>query len=367
MGAAAALGSTGRKFDSQSNLRKLNVSDVSEVSPRDIYMRLCACRDFEIKLQWERAVFLTAFLIACFAGYGSFLLSVGQHGCGESNFSPLVINGIFITLTFVGVVLSLLWILMAKGSKAWYEHYEQAIAAFAKMSGSQDNASGTQGNADGDQVNAGGSKEKSGTAQGATTNSVPEYMMAHRWYDMPDIERCAMSNSVFCLKGGAYSVSKIVIAIGICSLLIWGTLFLVHCGVAVSGPISRWCESSDWLKIVSVTALVIIALFLAWLALYSLTRILGSGYLEKVKVFLPKHVSDLKKEAWTPQCGPVKEWISHQPEDKRARRYVLVEEKRTVVYDRSTGYEEMPPNLPTDVKVFRMGNGLFSLRQDEEV
>ena len=157
--------------------KKVDFSDVSTVSLRDIYMRLCACRDFEIKLQWERAVFLTAFLIACFAGYGSFLLSVHQHGAGGGNFSSFVTNGIFITLTFVGVALSFLWILMAKGSKAWYEHYEQAITAFAKKH---------------------------------ATKEVPEYMMAHRWYDMPYIDRSPMSNCVFNFKGGAYSVSKII-------------------------------------------------------------------------------------------------------------------------------------------------------------
>ncbi len=315
--------------------KKVDVNDVPKVSPRDIYMRLCACRDFEIKLQWERAVFLTAFLIACYAGYGSFLLSVHQHGCGAGNFSSLVINGIFITLTFVGVVLSLLWILMAKGSKAWYEHYEQAITAFAR-------------------------RYSDGTAIGK--DNVPECMMAHRWYDMPDIERSAMSNGVFRLKGGAYSVSKIVIAIGICSLVIWGTLFLVHCGVAVSGPISKWCESCDWLKIVGVIALVIIV----WLTLYLLTRILGSGYLRKVNVFLPEQVSDLKKESWTSQSVSVKEWIDHQPENSKARRYVLVEKNRIVIYDRSKGYEGMPADILLDIKMLGMGNGLFSLRKDEE-
>ena len=48
---------------------------ISEMSPsklsvRDIYLRLCACLDREIELVWKRATFLTAFLIAAFAGYG---------------------------------------------------------------------------------------------------------------------------------------------------------------------------------------------------------------------------------------------------------------------------------------------------------
>ena len=232
--------------------KKVDVNDVSKVSPRDIYMRLCACRDFEIKLQWERAVFLTAFLIACFAGYGSFLLSVHQHGVGAGNFSPLVVNGVFIALTFVGVVLSLLWILMAKGSKAWYEHYEQAIAAFA--------------------INH------------PVANVSPD-MLSHSWYKMSGIKRDSFSNSVFSFTGGRYSVSKIVIAIGICSFVTWSVLFLIHLGIVFWGPVNGWeiLKGWDWVKVrkplgyccVSVVTLIDVPLALA--------QCLKSGYLNDVQ------------------------------------------------------------------------------------
>ena len=235
--------------------KKVDVSDVSEVSLRDIYMRLCACRDFEIKLQWERAVFLTAFLIACFAGYGSFLLSVHQHGAG--NFSSLVINGIFMTLTFVGVVLSLLWILMAKGSKAWYEHYEQAIAAFA--------------------INY------------PVANVSPD-MLSHTWYKMPNIKRDSMSNWIVMPTGGECSVSKIVIAIGICSFVIWSSLFLIHLGVAFWGSVSGWdiLKGWNWVKahkllgycfVAFATIIGVPLLLILWLK---------SGYLKDVRKLSPK-------------------------------------------------------------------------------
>ena len=277
------------------------LEDNSKVSPRDIYMRLCACRDFEIKLQWERAVFLTAFLIACYAGYGSFLLSVHQHGYGC--LSSLLVKCIPVVITFVGVVLSLLWIFMAKGSKAWYEHYEQAIAAFARQY-SDDKATG---------------KDK-----------VPEYMMAHRWYVMPDIKRNAMSNGIFNFRGGAYSVSKIVIAIGACSLLIWGVLFLVHCGVVIMGPISKWCINSleHWVKVAAFLAMIVLAFVFVH---YFLTKRISSGYLGIVKLLLQDENSNLKKESWTHQMGSVKVWIEKQT--KQATRYVLIEEKRISGYD----------------------------------
>lgn len=289
--------------------KKVDVSDVSEVSPRDIYMRLCACRDFEIKLQWERAVFLTAFLIACFAGYGSFLLSVHQHGAGAGNFSSLVINGIFITLTFVGVVLSLLWILMAKGSKAWYEHYEQAIAAFAKTK---------------------------------ATTEVPEYMLAHRWYDMKGILRNPMSSNVFSLKGGAYSVSKIVIAIGICSLMIWSALFVIHCVDTIFGSISKFFEpNQQWGKVL-VVLLAVVALAVV---IFLLIKKIRSGYLKIVESILPK-ANDLKlrKTTWNSKDGAVKDWIRTQKKGK----YVLIEKDKITIYEHSETVTEKSVSLPSE-------------------
>lgn len=229
--------------------KKVDVADVTTVSLRDMYMRLCACRDFEIKLQWERAVFLTAFLIACFAGYGSFLLSVHEHGYGS--LSSLVIKCIPIVITFAGIVLSLLWILMAKGSKAWYEHYEQAISAFAKK----------------------------------YSGDVHEYMMSHRWCDMLEQNRNVMSDGVVNFKGGAYSVSKIVIAIGICSLMSWCSLFILHCAIAVWGPISMW-------RIFNCAHLYEAIIFLFSISLFLVMKILtkkcGSGYLKICDMFLGK-------------------------------------------------------------------------------
>ena len=271
------------------------LEDGSKVSLKDIYMRLCACRDFEIKLQWERAVFLTAFLIACFAGYGSFLLSVHVHGYGC--LSSLLVKCIPVVISFVGIVLSLLWILMAKGSKAWYEHYEQAIAAFAKKH---------------------------------ATTDVPEYVMAHRWYVMPEIFRSPMSNGILNFKGGAYSVSKIVIAIGICSLMIWGMLFLIHCGVAIFGSISKWeiLNIDHWVKTV-VFLLMIVGAFL--LVHFQLTRKLGSGYMKNVKSILME-VKDfkVKKTAWTSTNGlSARDWIKGQ----KTGRYVLVEKGKITIYE----------------------------------
>ena len=232
--------------------KKIDISDVSEVSARDIYMRLCACRDFEIKLQWERAVFLTAFLIACFAGYGSFLLEIHEHGSGAGNFSSLVTNGIFIALTFVGFIISILWVLMAKGSKAWYEHYEQAIIWF------------------------------SGKYPDKTAVVDPK-LVAHRWKDLPGMKRNAMSNCPFRLCGGAYSVSKMVIAIGVMSMMSWGCLLLLHCAIAIFGPVSLWKPCVVIKALLIIAAVIVVVALPCWLACG-----LKSGYLKDMYADLEK-------------------------------------------------------------------------------
>ena len=288
------------------------LEDGSKVSPRDIYMRLCACRDFEIKLQWERAVFLTAFLIACYAGYGSFLLSVHQHGYGS--LSSLLVKCIPVVITFVGVVLSLLWIFMAKGSKAWYEHYEQAIAAFARTHASKD---------------------------------VPEYMMAHRLYDMPGIERSAMSNCIFSFKGGAYSVSKIVIAIGLCSLAIWSMLFVLHCCVTILGPISKWgvLDVGHWVKVIALLSLIVVALLLTY---FRLAKKIGSDYLGLVESILPKSKNiKMGKTSWTSARGSARDWIKKQK--KKTKRYVLIEKDKITIYENTeSGVSEKTVALISD-------------------
>ncbi len=280
--------------------KKVDVADVTTVSLRDMYMRLCACRDFEIKLQWERAVFLTAFLIACFAGYGSFMLSVHQHGYGS--LSSLLVKCIPIAITFVGIVLSLFWILMAKGSKAWYEHYEQAIAAFAKEH---------------------------------TPAGVFEYMLSHQWCALSDIKKNPMSNGILNFKGGCYSVSKIVIAIGIGSLIIWSVLFVLHCGIAVWGPMSMWriLNLAQIYKVIILLSLIILSPFLVN---KFLVKKVGSGYLKICDASLPHSVSlTLKRCNWFLggfSISKAVNWIKDNKSDS-SHWYFLIGKDRIACFD----------------------------------
>lgn len=247
--------------------------ETKKVESLDIYERLCHCRDFEIKLQWERAVFLTAFLIACFAGYGSFVLSVHQNGVGC--LSSLVVKSVPVVLSFIGMVLSLLWIMMSKGSKAWYEFYEKAIEAFARDS---------------------------------ITDDKIRYLCAQQWQKMPFINRADMSDSLLLplkvTQGGAYSVSKIVIMIGWLSLVAWTTLFVLHIAVAIEGPISGW-TLSEWMIRWDVWWKLLAIVVVAWVALLGISKSATSGYLRKVKFIIPQAIK-VKLAARKSLCEAIK-------------------------------------------------------------
>ena len=96
-----------------------------KIQPKDIYESLWRCRDFELSHLWQRSVFLTAFLLLAYTGYGVLMLHIMTAELGMLQLRVLLCVGLFILL--VGMLLSLLWIMMAKGSKAWYEVYEHAI------------------------------------------------------------------------------------------------------------------------------------------------------------------------------------------------------------------------------------------------
>lgn len=210
--------------------KKVDVRDVSTVSLRDMYMRMCACRDFEISHVWQRAIFLTAFLLGCFTAYGFWVNKFWS--CVGFKFSVLI-NAVCFAVSLVGVAISILWICLAKGAKAWQEVYENAIKGYSVIH-----------------------------ADGVDKDAV--ILSQFRWRKLINDARKKDSDIkddrnrfVLSLQGGAYSVSKIVIAIGILSTMIWIAISLSHIALFVkycSGrmslykhivSIARWLFAND--------------------------------------------------------------------------------------------------------------------------
>lgn len=161
-----------------------------------IYDRLCHCRDMEIELVWKRAVFMTAFLIACFAGYGGLIVAGLSRTYSDRAFFFVTVAACF--LATVGFAVSVLWVMMCKGSKAWYEHYEDAIKAYSQK-----------------------------IFEGECIE-----LFSHNWKCLAEVKSSKISNRFWTTQGGPYSVSQLAIVIGQLAALVW-LLILVGHGIAM--------------------------------------------------------------------------------------------------------------------------------------
>ena len=89
--------------------------------------RLYKCRDLEISNLWQRTAFLSTFIILAFSGYG-----VIAYSFANKNYDPTILHFLAFILSFLSSIVSLLWVLMGKASKAWYEVYESAITCYER-------------------------------------------------------------------------------------------------------------------------------------------------------------------------------------------------------------------------------------------
>lgn len=173
-----------------------------KIDSLDVYKRLWANRDFELTTFWQRSIFLGTFLTLSYTGYGALCLKLLETKGGEAIWQ--VGNLFAIVIACFGIIVSTLWILMAKGSKLWYEWQETAISAFV-----HDLAPKSTFGADYIQEAA---AFKIGWT-GAFDN---------RWRDVKK------DKSFLSPNGGPFSVSKITICIGQLSLIGWVLIGISH-------------------------------------------------------------------------------------------------------------------------------------------
>lgn len=163
-----------------------------EVSLKEIRDTFYKCRDFEISNLWQRAIFLSAFLVLCFTMYG-YLVSVLLK---EVSDKVLIVNEIACGVALLGIAFSMIWIMMAKGSKAWYEVYERRICEIEEEADLK----------------------------------IPEkYRMG---------AACSpweLDSNLLTKKAGRYSVSKLNVMIGVVLLVAWLVIFAIHYVAGILG------------------------------------------------------------------------------------------------------------------------------------
>ena len=167
-------------------------------------------RKFEIQNLWQRSIFLATFIVLLFTGYGAFLEKLISYDGLQS----IIGHIICCLLALTGSIFSMLWIMMAKGSKAWFEIYERKIGDIEKE---------IILNIPEDYRMQGGSPEK-------------------------------LNNSLWSRDPGAYSVSKINILIGQVLWLIWILIFALHAISLLALAYFMYQETSLYIPILIIIA-----------------------------------------------------------------------------------------------------------------
>ncbi|WP_298576068.1 hypothetical protein [uncultured Porphyromonas sp.] len=142
-------------------------------------------RKFEIQNLWQRSIFLATFIIILFTAYGAFVEKLLAY----DGLKAVIAHIICCLLALLGSIFSMIWIMMAKGSKAWFEIYERRII---------------------------------GGIEAEETLNIPEK------YRMGEGAPWTLDDSLWSRKPGAYSVSRINILLGQVLWVIWLLVFSIH-------------------------------------------------------------------------------------------------------------------------------------------
>lgn len=219
----------------------------------EIYKRLWECRDFELSTLWQRSVFLGAFMLAAYAGYGVLILNAIGTAKGVK---WTLLNLMAMGVCWLGVVLAALWIMMLKGSKTWYEIYETAIDDFGKKYPM--------------------AFQKIPHDTECTIDCAALSGFGFVW-SCKRHRGVAWSDNLFTCEGGCYSVSRVAMLIGRVSLIGWLGLSFIHLVFILKG---REAVRQMFLDGRTVAGVAVAVLSLTVLCLWWLVRKAHSSTLE---------------------------------------------------------------------------------------
>lgn len=198
---------------------KLNADEKDkEMTSEEKYKILYEAYADEIKNLWQRSVFLSAFMVLVWTGYGALQLKfieksleIQSLSCTAVNFNAYHIASF--GLCFIIIALSLLWIAMAKGSKFVQEAHEWHILNNNKV-------------------------EIRNTAKNLFCN-LNDYEYYNEKDSSTDTESKEMNKNLYstffrkgALRAYRYSPSKINIALGWFSAVVAFALSMVHTYIA---------------------------------------------------------------------------------------------------------------------------------------
>lgn len=192
---------------------------VEKVTIRDVWENLWHCRDFELEHFWHRSAFLSGMLLAGFTAYGCLV----GNSSSLTDWCSLRKFVLCEAVCLLSATFSVLWILMAKASKYWYEKYESAILALMGWSENQklfDDSAYLD-------------EDKKHCIAGFGYAEIPRYNDEWNADQKSD-------DSIWSTKRGAFSLSKITIFIGQLSLIVWLLLGVGHLVVLTLVHFGYW-------------------------------------------------------------------------------------------------------------------------------
>ena len=197
----------------------------SGVEPQDFLDRLYKMRDQELSRLWQNSVVLGAFIIGAFTAFG--------QQCIPNEFK--------IGIAIIGIIMSIIWIIMAKASKAWFEVHEFGIMYLEHIMG------------------------------------IPYPLAMGNFAKLKRFDKDKLSNWLFSTKGGRFSPSKVNIILGLLLLVVWS--------------LCLYYSIKDLLPIEWIIIIILVGIFLiSWL----LKRICSSSALT-----IDKHENNIISEKFT--------------------------------------------------------------------
>lgn len=218
-----------------------NATTDKYISREKIRADFYRCRDFELANLWQRSIFLSAFLILGFTGYGYIVLKIIEISCSGLNHQSLpYLHLVAIGISVLNILFSILWIMMGKGSKAWYEVYENAICIIDQ--------------------------------------ETIEYNYDDNNYRMGKLcHTYGFDKSLSSGKAGPFSVSKINIGIGQICFWLWIAIIVLHSILNIE---YWWIPNSGSAIFIAITNIILIVAVII-LYYFFKNKWFQSGYLKK--------------------------------------------------------------------------------------
>jgi len=117
----------GKRVDQETYKRDFKIDENERNRQESALDRAWRTRSFEIELYWKRATYFWTIIGVLFAGYALVASKAGESEATANQVASL--NGIQVALACVGLVISVAWYLVNRGSSAWQRNWEAHVDA----------------------------------------------------------------------------------------------------------------------------------------------------------------------------------------------------------------------------------------------